>query len=324
MVAAVAPASETREAPRADLRPLHAELARAGNVLEVLEMCHAQCGGGLWIAACAEPATHSYVYGPNPVPERDLESVIFEMSRSDVTPFGGSLAPRVIARWLDPAAPVSPLGRGEYCQRELVGSGVRHGALRVVADWADNLPPFGWEVVESVMCAATPHIVLTLRAELTQALAGAALSLCPHELFLRRLQGEVDRAQTYGAELSLAMMEVRSGAQRQPRELTPGELGAVCEVLRHVLRASDVAAHMPDGRFGLLLPLTCQRNALIAIARVIDALRAHPALPDGIVCRTGVSCWSPEAHIGEDLMAQATQALEDAAKAGVHGPFVYV
>ena len=319
----------TRTTMQLDLRPLHAALARAHSTLDVLQICEATAmphGGGLWLAACVRPHARTYVAGPGPAPDAAVRAIVEDMSataRRTALPPGDKLSHDVAARWraTEPSAP--DLSR-EYAQEEIVAAGECYGLLRVTRDAAKHPDGCDWEAVESVMCAALPHLALCLQRDAENARTDPLTGLCTPDELRRRAEQEVERALNHPVELSLVIMEISLGADRGRSLLTDNELAAVGQVLRRALRNSDAAARTSDGRLALLLPMTSQRNALIATARISDRLRAHPALSPDLECRTGVSGWAFEGPSAAELFVQANSALDCARSAGARGAFVFL
>jgi len=234
--------------------------------------------------------------------------------------FSRSAVARWHARNLDPVRSLP----NEYAQVELASGGEVNGALRVYRAVGESAETCNWEAVESVMCAAAPHIVLSLKREAEANAVDPLTGLCTPPELVARLDKEVERARMFPLELALVMLELRLGPDREPGMLAETELKAVGLVLRTTLRASDSAGRMPDGRFALLLPMTSQRNALIAASRIADQLADCPELPDHLVCQTGISGWSFEGPGAEELLEQANHALEEARSAGARGAFVFI
>lgn len=320
----------TRTAMQLDLRPLHEALARASSVLDVLEICEATAmahGGGLWLAACVQPDPRTYACGSEAVADTLLQETVDDMSqtvRRTALGEGEEFSRSVVARWRSARSHVVEALPPDYAQVELTANGSFFGLLRVTRGPTERADGCDWEAVESVMCAATPHMVVCLQQETEDSRVEALTGLCTPAELMARVEAEVERARMHPVELSLVEMEICLGAGRKAGVLTDAELHIVGEELRETLRSSDSACRMPDGRFVLLLPMTPQRNALIATARVTDRLRAHAALPDDLECQTGVSGWAFEGASAPELFEQANHALESAKLAGARGAFVFL
>lgn len=319
-----------REAMQVDLRPLHAALARASCVLDVLEICEATAmvyGGGLWLATCARPHLATYVCGRVPVLDQTIVEIIDDMERAarvSSLRHQDRFSRSVVARWHGRNVARVRAVPNEYAQVELASVGEINGALRVYRGIGEASEACNWEAVESVMCAAAPHIVLCLKREAEANAVDPLTGLCTHQELVARLDREVERARMFPLELALVMLELKLGPDREPGMLSESELKAVGQVLTSTLRGSDSAGRMPDGRFALLLPMTSQRNALIAASRVADELAANKHLSDHLVCQTGISGWSFEGPGAEELLQQANHALEEARCAGARGAFVFI
>lgn len=319
-----------RDKLQLDLRPLHAALNRAASVLDVLAICEATAmvhGAGAWVAACTWPHPAAYACAGVPVADDGLQQVLSDMEQccrtSGLDP-APSFSKVVTTRWRNPGAQVLPSLPREYAQVELTNGDTFCGLLRVTGPCGPEKTECDWDGVEAVVCAAAPHIVICLQREVELGRIDPLTGLCTPAELMARLEREVERARIHPFELALVIMELRSSPDRGPGFHTDMQLRAIGEVVRNTLRSADVACRMPDGRFALLLPMTSQRNALIAAARVMDRLRAHPLLPDDLECQTGVSGWSFEGASAPELLEQASLALEAAREAGARGAFVYL
>ncbi len=321
--------SATRTTAQLDLRPLHAALTRAGSVLDVLGICEATAmahGGGLWIAACVEPCLRTYVAGAAPVSDAIVEATIEDMARTARHSSVGDdgFARCVAARWRNGRAEVTTFLPPEYAQVALSAADSHFGLLRVMRAPAERADGCDWEAVETVMCAANPHIVICLQRDARSNRIDPLTGLWTPAELAARTEIEVERSRVHPVELSLVVIELRMAPDRDSSVMTDAELRAIGEVLRGTLRASDSAARLPDGRFAILLPMTSQRSALIAGARVVDRLRAQPELSPDLEAQTGVSGWAFEGPSAPELFTQATQALENAKSAGARGAFIFL
>ena len=300
------------------------------SVLDVLERCEATAmvyGGGLWLAASTRTHLGTYACGRRPVLDASLVTIIEDTERAArMSSLEGhdQFSRSAIARWHDKnGEPLRSLPN-EYAQVELVSGGEVSGALRVYRAAGGASESCNWEAVESVMCAAAPHIVLSLKREAEANAIDPMTGLCTPNELVARLDKEVERARMFPLELALVMLELRLGPDRQPGMLSESELKAVGGVLVKTLRASDSAGRMPDGRFAVLLPMTSQRNALIAASRIADELAACGELSGHVLCQTGISGWSFEGPGADELLQQANHALEEARSAGACGAFVFI
>jgi GGDEF domain-containing protein len=119
-------------------------------------------------------------------------------------------------------------------------------------------------------------------------------------------------------------MELRLGEGRETNVLTEPEWRAVGATVRSTFRETDSASRLSDGRLAVLMPMTNQRHALMASARLVDRLRKVPGLPEDLSCQAGISGWTFEGASAPELFEQASTALVGARIAGARGAFVFV
>lgn len=309
-----------------DPSELHSALSSACSTLDVLQICDSHLPGAnrtVWTVCAARPFPCAFAYGPAPVGDADLCELVARAP--DVCdPASCNLEPpgcqSLLCRWQSPYDAPASVDHDRMVQVPLLAGGALYGVAQAVplagAPEQDSLP--------EVLRAASVHLVLSLERMGGVTLLDPLTGLWSAEEFRRRVDVEVERAHAYPAEFSLVLMEVRMGSDREKGCLTEAELRAVGEVLVDCLRRSDSAARLEDGRFGLLLPMTCQRDSFIAVARVTDRLREHPELSANLQCGIGVSGWAFEGSSGHELFRQASTALENAKSAGARGAFVFL
>ncbi|NSW56068.1 MAG: GGDEF domain-containing protein [Armatimonadetes bacterium] len=308
---------------------LHEALASAGSPLDVLEACDRALGadtGYVWAVTGAHQPSEGFVYGSKPADDAELRALLEQMRESlssDSCLRADGTQVQFVCRWASPGAALGRLRTDGYDQVRLTANGSAYGLLRAVPTdlTGDDMDR---RRVQAVLRAAAGYAILSLERLARKQMVDPLTGLWTPEEFELRVGVEVERAQVYPVEFSLVLMEMRMGADRLPGCLTDQELAAVGRVLRQSLRTADSAARMPDGRFALLLPVTSQRSAFIAVSRVLDRLRQDPDLPDDIECRTGVSGWTFEGSSGPELFQQAGAALENARAAGAKGAFVFL
>lgn len=313
-----------------DLRPLHAALGRASDVLEVLQVCEATAmpyGAGLWLAACEGSRHTSHACGPEPVADAALRRMIADMEaslREGALPDGSSLARSLITHWREPQAPPTDAVGRDYAQTELCAGGACAGLLRVTCAGAEGAEGCDWEVVEGIMCAAVPHLVVCLQRAAEVAPGDIPRHLCTPAELMAHVEREVEWTRLHPAELALVVLELHFGRGRESGVFSDAELEAIRAVLAESLRRADVSGRLPNGRVALLLPMTGQRGALIAAERVLRRLREHSQLNPDMKCQAGVSGWTFEGASGPELFEQAQTALENARQAGARGAFVFL
>jgi hypothetical protein len=322
------PVSRTLLQP--DLRSLHAALGRVSNPLEVLQICEltaAPYGAGLWLAACEDGRHTSYACGPAPVSDGALCAIIEDMQarlRDGALPLGSSLARSFITHWRNPELPSTDDLNRDYVQTELSAGGTCLGLLRVVAAAECEQGGCDWEVIESLMYAAVPHLVACLQQAATVPLGDIPRHLCTPAELMAHVEREVEWARLHPSELALVILELHLGAGREPGVFSDAELDAIRSVLVESLRRADISGRLPNGHIALLLPMTGQRGALIAAERVIRRLRERPEFGPELECQAGVSGWTFEGASAPELVEQAEAALDNARRAGARGAFVFL
>lgn len=309
--------------------PLHEALACAASPLDVLEACDRALGddsGYLWAVCGTRQPPGSFVYAGRQADDAEVRALLEQMREN----LGGEPGPRpagtsgqFVCRWGEPGASAGRLAMDSYEQVRLSANGAAYGLLRAIP--TDCVPEdLNKTALQAVLRAAAGYAILSLERLARKQMVDPLTGLWTPEEFELRVGVEVERAQVYPVEFSLVLMEMRMGPDRLPGCLTDQELAVVGSVMRQALRTADSATRMPDGRFALLLPVTSQRSAFIAVARVLDRLRQNPRLPDDLECRTGVSGWTFEGSSGPELFQQAGAALENARSAGSRGAFVFL
>jgi len=131
-----------------------------------------------------------------------------------------------------------------------------------------------------------------LEAATRDGLSGAV----KREYFMQRMQEEIERADRYKLELTVAVLDlvglpepVQSGDWRI--DDAAGEVSfagpahrlvqAVGDEVRARIRTHDVFARLRRGRFALLMPHTSKKVVKPVLARLQEAVEAIPADPDG-------------------------------------------
>ncbi len=131
--------------------------------------------------------------------------------------------------------------------------------------------------------------------------------------FDARLAEELARARRHGRDLTvlLAAIDIERVADRDE------QAQLVARVILDTLRPGDVAARVAETRFGILLPETAGAHG----SRVAERLRAAVAgerLPSGrhTTVNIGVSALANTTTVPDHLSRSASQALDEAARAG--------
>jgi len=107
--------------------------------------------------------------------------------------------------------------------------------------------------------------------------------------------------------LALTLFEVVDGLPTGP--VVASEPNVVAAMIRGTLRASDVAARLSDGAFGLMLEDTPEDGAVWAVERLRRALGTRPG---SRTVRAGVACYPGQALTPTDIVDAARGALSAA------------
>jgi diguanylate cyclase (GGDEF)-like protein len=132
--------------------------------------------------------------------------------------------------------------------------------------------------------------------------------------FVARIEEELQRARTQGGEFAVAVLELEDGpgadGVSEPTRTRLAQLFA--RVLQRSMRASDVAAHLEQRRFGLLLTGVGREQAVAIVDRITRKVLADPELADdraAIHVRTGLSGGAGGVHSVDALLDGAAAAL---------------
>lgn len=104
--------------------------------------------------------------------------------------------------------------------------------------------------------------------------------------------------------LALSLLEVVDGLPDGP--VVASDPRVVAAVVRGTLRASDVAARLGDGTYGLMMEDTPEDGAVWAVERLRRSLSTRPG---SRTVRAGVACYPGQALTPEDLLAGARMAF---------------
>lgn len=107
--------------------------------------------------------------------------------------------------------------------------------------------------------------------------------------------------------LALALLEVVDGLPDGP--VVSSDPQVVAAMIRATLRASDVAARMGDGAYGLMLEDTPEDGAVWAVERLRRSLGTKPG---SRAVRAGVACYPGQALTPTDILAAARTAFATA------------
>lgn len=125
--------------------------------------------------------------------------------------------------------------------------------------------------------------------------------------FEERLRREIARARRYDRRLGLLVFDVEQGGG--------ADLVAAGERLRAAIRATDVASHVGDGRFAVILPEAAEADAERLHRRVRFALGGRvDSGADGVRVHAGVAALRTDDDV-ETLRGRAEAAVERARRA---------
>lgn len=156
--------------------------------------------------------------------------------------------------------------------------------LRSVADDHVSKALGDQELVERlenmIRVKRTHDDVRLTRPDLSDGSARNALDALPdHRHFHDRLESEFDKAQRHLDPLACCIVAVdgfRDLVSELGAELATEVLEEVSLRLRHIVRATDIAARFRISEFGLLLPNTRPARALTAVDRIVSELALEP------------------------------------------------
>ncbi len=141
--------------------------------------------------------------------------------------------------------------------------------------------------------------------------------------FQARLAEETERARRSAGPFSLLMLDLDRFKALNDRYGHPAgdtALRAVAAVLKQELRTVDLPARLGGEEFGVLLPDTDERAALLAAERLRAAVAVCPIVHEdatlAVTASVGVACCPGHADTGEGLLRAADRALYQAKRAG--------
>jgi diguanylate cyclase len=136
--------------------------------------------------------------------------------------------------------------------------------------------------------------------------------------FSALLSTELDRAQRYGGELSLAMLDLdhfKHVNDTRGHEVGDLVLRFFVDVLSRQLRRTDVLARMGGEEFALLMPNTAMAEAMQVIDRMRQTMESTPVTgqepPLVITFSAGVAGWFNR-QTDRELLSAADHALYEA------------
>jgi diguanylate cyclase (GGDEF)-like protein len=141
--------------------------------------------------------------------------------------------------------------------------------------------------------------------------------------FLEALERELARMRRSGAALTLAYADLdRFKAVNDTLGHAAGDdlLREIADALVSSLRTVDVVARLGGDEFGLLLPETDAEAALVALERVLDAVRTRvrgvEGLPEGVGATIGAVVFPHAPHSAEAAIRAADDRMYEAKQSG--------
>ena len=138
--------------------------------------------------------------------------------------------------------------------------------------------------------------------------------LCDYSYLTHRLQNELSRAERHGRSLSLVRLEIDNPtaleATSRKQQLRVNRL------LSQGCRKTDVAGHHVEGGYALILPETGASGAFTVAERIREELTAQGNSELKLSASAGVASYPAHAANLDDLIKQASNALELAKNSG--------
>ena len=139
------------------------------------------------------------------------------------------------------------------------------------------------------------------------------------DVFIDRLEAEVERSRRHGRALSVVALDVDGFRQvnaRHGRVAGDALIRAVGSLLGHWSRASDIASRTSADEFTLILPETSAADATTFVKRIVLELEVLQVGPvNGVSVSAGIAEYRRGLTSG-DLMAEAAKCLDAARAAG--------
>ncbi|MEP7216274.1 MAG: diguanylate cyclase [Anaerolineaceae bacterium] len=139
------------------------------------------------------------------------------------------------------------------------------------------------------------------------------------DLFMDMVQRDIERSLRYGGEMTLMVFDVAvaafhpSATEPEPPSLAP----TVAEILRDIVRRSDIPARLGESRFAVLLSSAEQPGVEQFSERIRTRIGTEPYARDaegnGIHARAwaGTAPWTPEFERADELVAAAVHAMNE-------------
>ncbi len=229
--------------------------------------------------------------------------------------------------------------------------GVTTGTICIASTLSEEVPAGAdRQFCETIAAVLSPHLeALRLRGEGDLApMRDPLTGVYTAALFNSTVEREIARSERHPSEFSIVFLDLfaidpaqRSEASGPASRSTaagphaehparPGagpaaaDLATVASIMQQTLRRSDIVARLGPARFGIFMPETGPRNALIAADRIQQRIKATGNLSTRLVARMGISGWAITGAPREELYSQAELAVEEAASAASESAFLDV
>lgn len=147
--------------------------------------------------------------------------------------------------------------------------------------------------------------------------------------FLRAVEEEVQRADDFGADLTLATLAVdktEETAARYGKDALDVIAAEVTKIIKSTLRPYDVLGHQDEGRLGVLLVQTTGTDGSLWGEKIRKAVAGHVITVAGKNLSVTVSigvCGLVDGMRGEDLLSGAERVVDGVSEAGGNGVRVF-
>lgn len=208
--------------------------------------------------------------------------------------------------------------------------GRREKVLGLLVAFKDKPGMFEWHDLELFRAVAENVAVALENARLyqetkLQAITDGLTGLYNHRFFREQLEVEIGRAERYGHDVALIIMDIDhfkhyndTHGHPQGDELLRG----LAELLRKSIRKADLACRYGGEEFAIILPETGKETAVYLAERIRKAISEHPfpfreTQPMGaLTVSIGVAVFPLDARVIDKLIRKADDALYKAKSTG--------